>query len=565
MAFSGVSDLLIEGNAVNVVQGDQSNQHITGEIIHIHGSGVVKHERTEYDEFEEVKRGHIYMLKEIDMPSAVQWDWREGVALSARRTAHIAEIMHGHRKSKFTVVTYRGKDAEKVWKRDFDNLSQNEGIGNVQLFGLNRSSIPSLIFYDELIPLKQVYQRDQFWQSVYLVLLASHSSCNANELWLNSKLMRFCVGPEGPYSLVPSSYKMRQSIGMSSEAAFLKDSVAFRYLTLQGAQKDKDVLKVASWLKNLLPGQVDSGINSLWGTHPLSFKYNTSMDELDDVLQKLRFDTIYSSGGKDIARCLGTHPSGTKICALEWDEQHDSTLIRVTVVGANLISTGFLPIGCPTEAAEYLYFSSWPLTLKAQLKQPWLSQSTSILRCIAEANITAVEEEDCTIVKPMRIVWLRPLPILQPLRYPRLGDNSPILPPMAGKDGTRPVYLLIHLPSEICTMADLVSWANGKTHYWSYTESGDTEIPRSERDRMGLPEKINFHVSLACYTWPKHVYEAMRKWQTARGFDPNTTDFARHLGYEAFEILATKDEQPRKEKPAWWQVDEDADFSAFAL
>jgi hypothetical protein len=117
--------------------------------------------------------------------SAVERDWCSGVALSARRTVHIAEIMQGHRKSTFTVVTYRGKDAEKViepansnfatsgmnsfrqvWRRDFVNFSRNEsvhclhmvtlsllkgirrGIRNVQLFGLNRSSMPSLIFYD---------------------------------------------------------------------------------------------------------------------------------------------------------------------------------------------------------------------------------------------------------------------------------------------------------------------------------------------------------------------------------------------------------------------------------
>ncbi|EEB89447.1 hypothetical protein MPER_12451 [Moniliophthora perniciosa FA553] len=47
MAFSGVSNMTIDGDAVNIVQGDQNNQ----QTIHIHGPSVIgKAERTEYDE-----------------------------------------------------------------------------------------------------------------------------------------------------------------------------------------------------------------------------------------------------------------------------------------------------------------------------------------------------------------------------------------------------------------------------------------------------------------------------------------------------------------------------------
>ena len=108
-----------------------------------------------------------------------------------------------------------------------------------------------------------------------------------------------------------------------------------------------------------------------------------------------------------------------------------------------------------------------------------------------------------------------------------------------GQDQLQPIYLIVLPPRGVYTMSDLSCWADGKTHYWSYDKDGLSEIPDVECDRMRLPGRLDFQVQLASYTWPKYIYDAMRKWQTARGFDPNTTDFARHLDYQEFEVLQT--------------------------
>ena len=58
--------------------------------------------------------------------------------------------------------------------------------------------------------------------------------------------------------------------------------------------------------------------------------------------------------------------------------------------------------------------------------------------------------------------------------------------------------------------------------------------------RWGVPE-LNAHVDFRhepyVFTWPSHVYPAIRNWQVARGFDPATADFARSLGHPEFDIL----------------------------
>ncbi|KAK7060739.1 hypothetical protein VNI00_000471 [Paramarasmius palmivorus] len=90
------------------------------------------------------------------------------------------------------------------------------------------------------------------------------------------------------------------------------------------------------------------------------------------------------------------------------------------------------------------------------------------------------------------------------------------------------------------------------------------------------------HVTRCSY--PKYTYDAIHKWQVAKGFDPSTPDFARSLGYpilervtpekSRFEEVAKEEElevnltSPKKydfdesflsrlSKLSWWQATSD--------
>ena len=88
-------------------------------------------------------------------------------------------------------------------------------------------------------------------------------------------------------------------------------------------------------------------------------------------------------------------------------------------------------------------------------------------------------------------------------------------------------------------VAEIKSWEKNRTHFWSLDENGRSEMTEEECRRWGVP-KLYLHVDFyqpRAVTWPSHVYDAIRDWQVARGFDPTTVDFAQSLGYPEFDII----------------------------
>ncbi|KAF9265359.1 hypothetical protein L218DRAFT_169092 [Marasmius fiardii PR-910] len=108
------------------------------------------------------------------------------IEYKVERTISTTEI-HGNTSSRFTVVSYKGQDAKKVWKNDFRQFSENMHAPEMQLFGINRSSIPLLIFYGDLIPLAHVWDRISWFGQAYAGTLAENMGCNGSELWIGPK------------------------------------------------------------------------------------------------------------------------------------------------------------------------------------------------------------------------------------------------------------------------------------------------------------------------------------------------------------------------------------------
>ncbi|KAK7026070.1 hypothetical protein VNI00_015716 [Paramarasmius palmivorus] len=161
MSFNS-SEVFVRGHAINNVEGNQVNhsQAITAEVVHINSQREI--ERTEYDEFEEVKRGQIYTLKQLhteEIRRWWEWEWEleDGELVrkrnrSTQRTICTVQV-RPDQQTKYTAVIYEGNDADFFWKRDFERFSR-AGLGKPevwQLYGLNRSKIPFLIFHDVIV------------------------------------------------------------------------------------------------------------------------------------------------------------------------------------------------------------------------------------------------------------------------------------------------------------------------------------------------------------------------------------------------------------------------------
>uniref|UniRef100_A0A0W0G3P3 DUF6593 domain-containing protein n=1 Tax=Moniliophthora roreri TaxID=221103 RepID=A0A0W0G3P3_MONRR len=111
----------------NNVHGDQVNNHttITAAVVHMRGDDTTVAKYTVSDEFEYVKRGHVIGMKELGSIDLSECDWHQKngkcvgkLRKSARKTISTVEI-HPDRQSKFTAITYEGKDAQEAWEKDF--------------------------------------------------------------------------------------------------------------------------------------------------------------------------------------------------------------------------------------------------------------------------------------------------------------------------------------------------------------------------------------------------------------------------------------------------------------
>uniref|UniRef100_A0A0W0FKR8 Uncharacterized protein n=1 Tax=Moniliophthora roreri TaxID=221103 RepID=A0A0W0FKR8_MONRR len=179
MSFNNSSGFRFNGKPMfNNVHGNQVNNHttITAAVVHMLGDDTPVTKCTISDEFETVKRGHIIGMKELGSVDLSEWDWywQNGEVVwrqrkSAQKTISTVQV-HPNQQSKFTAIIYEGEDAQKAWEDDFKQFSHASRTGFFQLFGINRSDIPMLIFHHELIPVAHFYTKT-LWMNVYIEYL----------------------------------------------------------------------------------------------------------------------------------------------------------------------------------------------------------------------------------------------------------------------------------------------------------------------------------------------------------------------------------------------------------
>ncbi|ESK89812.1 hypothetical protein Moror_16797 [Moniliophthora roreri MCA 2997] len=181
MEITNTRDVAISGNAtLSVVRRDQYNQTINAQVVHIGRSqrAMGKQEQKkrdsdpEYKQYREIIRGDIYKVEEL-VENIWDCEWKDdGLHVwSCRRTVHQARL-YGDGKV-FTAFSYHGADALKAWKKDFVKYSRtNDPAILFQLFGINRSKVPALLFYDDWLPLGHLFWKKSFWERFYLVVHA---------------------------------------------------------------------------------------------------------------------------------------------------------------------------------------------------------------------------------------------------------------------------------------------------------------------------------------------------------------------------------------------------------
>ncbi|KAK1234521.1 hypothetical protein PQX77_002275 [Marasmius sp. AFHP31] len=138
-----------------------------------------------------------------------------------------------------------------------------------------------------------------------------------------------------------------------------------------------------------------------------------------------------------------------------------------------------------------------------------------------------------------------------------------------------PYYLFVLPPPQLpSTTPDVVSWTRAPAeslYYWSVDPQGNSRMSEAQHTALGLPCFHKSDAPLATDCWKAEIYDLVRQWQVAKGFDPTTSDFARSMGHPIVEILPQDNDRfdtcvdvengestgPRREQgPEPMQVDE---------
>ncbi|ESK81713.1 hypothetical protein Moror_15828 [Moniliophthora roreri MCA 2997] len=546
--FNHSSQFSIKGkNTFTNVRGNQVNGNVyTGTVNFNTGPAAAK--RTQHDEFQYVRCGDMIATKEIHSEELSEWDWelQNGELVgrhksSTRKTICTVEIVH--QQSKYTTMIYEGEDAQKLWEEDFRHFSRNKKPGSFQLFGINQSAIPVLIFHYELIPCAHFFNEESIWMDIYIQHLMTNMRSNGNNIWMNTAGGVLFSGPDGPLTVAPLSYA-DESIVVPTTVDMLRDDTCVRFFINFGSSVDDSVLECAGIsfeitdLDNFFPAtaedhQSEDSDHPNWSSaaHPyLRRLWRNPPDHLPmNVIGRLRFDTVYSPSMEAVA----TWPPGAG-SLWEWHEYQRKGLVEETVLDG-----GLTRFKLDLNRGEEVYLEArnkW-----RRFRQGWLSQSSRVFNAV---EITEGKEKFFIVGPP----WLTIRSTQHPTASRTLRNDDLIEETLS-----TPIYLFL-CPFPI-SVSELVSWMEGQPYFWSFDETGQSRILLNDSVRLR--------------SWSTYIYTTLQDWQKARGFDPTTSDWARHMGYsQEWEIVGTRKVQgQQKAGRSWWQWEAVAEsgISAFGF
>jgi hypothetical protein len=71
--------------------------------------------------------------------------------------------------------------------------------------------------------------------------------------------------------------------------------------------------------------------------------------------------------------------------------------------------------------------------------------------------------------------------------------------------------------------------------YWSVDPAGAQRLSPDETARLGFPS-IQLITEVREWSWDSSVYSGLRQFHQAKGFDADSQDIARHIGYPLYQL-----------------------------
>ncbi|KAJ7627310.1 hypothetical protein FB45DRAFT_59571 [Roridomyces roridus] len=97
-------------------------------------------------------------------------------------------------------------------------------------------------------------------------------------------------------------------------------------------------------------------------------------------------------------------------------------------------------------------------------------------------------------------------------------------------------YLFLCPPKHLRTGPDSFAWPQCPW-FWSMDPNGDHPLTEKEGMRLGFP-RIQMEIEVSGCSWPSSVYEGLRTFHAAKGFDPDSQGSHSSLVFHCSRFLA---------------------------
>ncbi|KAF7353196.1 hypothetical protein MSAN_01507300 [Mycena sanguinolenta] len=127
-------------------------------------------------------------------------------------------------------------------------------------------------------------------------------------------------------------------------------------------------------------------------------------------------------------------------------------------------------------------------------------------------------------------------------------------------------YLFVCPPQHFHTgteaHANLYQWPACPA-YWSLEPSGADRLSTEDAKNLGFPT-IHIETTMYGHSWDRSIYTGLQQFHEGKGFDPESREVARHLGYPLYEVSSDRapfpaHEDSKPEAPEPYSFDSDSE------
>ncbi|KAJ8094197.1 hypothetical protein PM082_023406 [Marasmius tenuissimus] len=470
--------------------------------------------------FTRLPRAKITLMSRIFSSHVEPYEYlRRGTSkkdLSAIRVAHLAKTPDLG-SSTSLLIYYTGKDARRVFKRDFVRFAHNH---NAMLLAFDDSpGVPVIIFQDALIPLANVmevhgYSRLMMFYIDYHLQFQTEQTRNYGETWINPRTGEICTGIPGPRL----EYTWEAS---PTPRAEIHNSVS--PLPIRDYGNDKIMVKY------LAECFTDSTfLSSCYLIHKRDFEVNWLELTTDSRLKLLPGSAVSMAEHAVIAlfRYSSDHEA--------WTIWESSTRPELCSKSEENMRDGTKRYSFPSafENWDELEFRFKYATTKNWFSNAaawWLSQAPSILR----QRRLQPSSEDVAIIYGVDI-------IISTVQDRQVLDGMDLARDCRPLRSNPSVFLFLTPPPSTWGIHEVVLWKDLQhIYYWSFSPDGSTRLSEVERQEYGLPRLLISFTPLA-QTLRRQMYSSITTWQQSKNFNPTTTDFSRSLDFPTMEVIGAK-------------------------